>query len=345
MSTALMTGLLLATTSPALAEPVEQEVDTTAQEAVDSEWELLEAQRAELAAERAAVETLRTEVEALQASIEEKSKTQPNAERHGLGEPITVAAEERVDEVVAFGGDVVVSGHVVGDAVSFGGNVHVAEGGRVEGDAVSFGGSVTVDEGGRLLGNRVAMGGPNTGMEVLSALDQHNAAGSVPIAFDATHVLQQMYRRLVLLLSVAGAGVLVVGLFPTRVSAVAQDLEVRPLRAAVVGMLTSGFVVLFSALFAVITLGLGLPVSALMMGLLGLAWLLGFVGLCQAVGDRLPLERRPHGRWLAFLVGVVLVTFFGSLPWIGWFVVMASSIIGVGAAISTRFGAVHTVHT
>ena len=72
--------------------------------------------------------------------------------------------------------------------------------------------------------------------------------------------------------------------------------------------------------------------------MLGLAWLLGFVGLCQTVGDRLPLDLGPHGRWIAFLVGVVLITCLGSLPAIGWLFVSGASLVGLGAAISTRFG-------
>jgi hypothetical protein len=69
-----------------------------------------------------------------------------------------------------------------------------------------------------------------------------------------------------------------------------------------------------------------------------MAWLLGFVGLCQAVGDRLPVQERPHGRWIALLVGVLLMTFLGSLPWVGWVVVGGASLLGIGAALSTRFG-------
>ena len=57
------------------------------------------------------------------------------------------------------------------------------------------------------------------------------------------------------------------------------------------------------------------------------------------MGDRLPVESRPYGRWLAFLVGVVLLTFLGSLPWVGWLVIAGASVLGVGAAISSRFGA------
>ena len=94
----------------------------------------------------------------------------------------------------------------------------------------------------------------------------------------------------------------------------------------------------FSGLFVLLTLGLGTPVSALLMAGLGAAWLFGFVGLCQVVGDRLPFADKPQGRWLTFLVGTMLLTFLGSLPWVGWLVVFTASMVGIGAAITSRFG-------
>jgi cytoskeletal protein CcmA (bactofilin family) len=254
-----------------------------------------------------------------------------------FGELVQIHEGQEVDEVVSFGNDVEVAGHVIGNAVSFGGDVAVTPTGRVDGDVVSFGGQIEVADGAHIGGNRVAMELP-VGLPVTPLEAEDATAGSLHLATDARALLHTLYRRMVFLLSIAGAGVLVVGLFPTRVTRVAQDLETRPIRAAVVGTLATGFLALFAGLFAVVTLGLGLPVSVLLVGLLGLAWLLGFVGLCQAVGDRLPLQDRPHGRWIAFVIGVVLITFLGSLPWVGWMVVGGVSMLGIGSALTTRFG-------
>lgn len=261
------------------------------------------------------------------------------SKRVGIGDPVVVAPDEQVEEVVAFGSDVEVAGRVDGDAVSFGGDVEVQPTGRVHGDAVSFGGQVRVADGGKVDGDRVALEMPMT-LPIATAEPASTGigTGSLHLATDPPVFFSWLYRRLVWMLSVAGAGVLVIGLFPRRVARIAQDVETRPVRAAVVGTLASGFLSLFSVLFAVLTLGLGSPVSLLLVGLLGIAWLLGFVGLCQAVGDRLPVRERPHGRWLAFFVGVVLLTFLGSLPWVGVLVVGGASVLGIGAALSTRFG-------
>ena len=79
-----------------------------------------------------------------------------------------------------------------------------------------------------------------------------------------------------------------------------------------------------------------------MIALLAAAWLFGFVGLCQAIGDQLPFAEKPHGRWLTFLVGMGLVSCVGSLPWVGVLVVFAASMMSVGASIISRFGSSST---
>jgi hypothetical protein len=307
---------------------------------------------------RGEAEALRREMEQLRREVAElrERAADPNdldqppelphraAARTSFGGDVKVGPGEEAEEAVSFGGDVEVAGRVLGDAVSFGGNVVVRPSGLVAGDAVSFGGRVVVEDGGEVDGDRVAMGLPAVAPEPAREPPSDPgrswslaAADLGPVA-QATDLMRGLYRKLVWAMWIAGSGVVVVGLFPRRVAQVAADLESHPVRAAVVGTLSSAFVLLFSLLFSLLTLGLGLPVSLLLVGALGIAWLFGFVGLCQAVGDRLPLRDRPHGRWVAFLVGVLLVTFVGSLPWVGWMVVGAASLVGVGSALSTRFG-------
>ncbi len=316
-------SLLLALISPAAAQPP---------------GGLAPGQAPQLVAEQQA---LREEMAALREAVAElqEDPLPAQAATIGLGKPVDVPPGAQHEEVVAFGSDIVVRGHVIGDAVALGGDVVIAPGGAISGDAVALGGAIQLREGGRLEGEQLAIGVPGAGLDLAPTVDEHHAIGSMQLASDTSLLLQQMFHRLVGMLSIAGAGVLIVGLFPRRVRRVAQDLEQRPVRAATVGVLTSGFVGLFALLLGVSTLGVGLPVSALLALGLAVAWLLGFVGLCEVVGDRLPLERRPHGRWLAFLVGVGLFTLIGSLPWIGWLVIGAASTIGIGAAVSTRFGA------
>jgi hypothetical protein len=254
-----------------------------------------------------------------------------------FGRPAVVAEGQVVEEAVSFGDDVDVAGHVRGDAVSFGGNVILRSTGRIDGDAVSFGGDVQVDPAAAIDGDRVAMGMPAFGTP--TPPEGPTAAGSLFESTDAWSLLAALQRRLFALCVLGGTSVLVVALFPNRVDRVARALEERPVRAAAVGSLATGFLTVFGLLFAIVTLGLGLPITFLLYTMLGVAWLLGFVAVCQAIGDRLPIEQRPQGRWIVLLVAVALLASLGSLPWLGWLLLGGVSVLGIGASITSRFGA------
>jgi hypothetical protein len=266
------------------------------------------------------------ELEAKQAEMEAAAAPAVAPEPVSSGARVSytgdVAVEEGevVDEVAAYGYDVIVEGRVLGDATSFGGDVVVVGKGKVDGDATSFGGEVVVEDGGVVRGDRVSFADDA----------DYEDAGTIAGA------LSSLYHRVVLLLSFAGAGVLLVGLVPSRITRIAEMVEEHPFGTFAAGVLATAFLGIGSLLFAITILGL--PIAFLLLAVLGLAWLMGFVGLCQALGDRLPFQQKHHGRWLAFLIGTVVVTFLGFLPLFGWFLVGVASVIGIGAAVASAFG-------
>ena len=238
---------------------------------------------------------------------------------------VVVQAGESVSEAVAFGGPLDIHGRVEGSAVSFGGDVRVHNGAFIEGDAVSFGGEVYVDDGAAIEGNQITLG--------------QSAAGSLlgaTAAADQTTWLQALARRLVVLLSFAGAGVMVVGLFPRQVDTVARTIATHPVRSGLLGVLLTGLAAILTIVLAATLIGI--PVSLFIAVVVALAWLLGFIGLCQAAGDLLPLDNRGARRWLAFLLGVFALSFISSLPVVGKLALILMSLICIGAALQTRLG-------
>ncbi|MCO4743284.1 MAG: hypothetical protein KC912_00755 [Proteobacteria bacterium] len=264
--------------------------------------------------------------------LEENRESVHHGERIAIGETIVVEVHEEVDEVVSVGGDVDVFGRVLGDATSFGGTVHVHDGGRVDGNAIAIGGHVVVDDNAE-VGGRVPLS-PTGELHIELGEEPEPEATSGTFG----RLLYEIYSHIIFALSFAGVGVLTVGLFPDRVARIARAIQERPVRVAVLG----GFVNLMlsaATFFMAITI-IGLPIAGLLALFLALAWLFGFIGLCQAIGDRLPFEHKPHGRWLAFLVGVVIVTFVSALGPLGVMTLLAASVIGMGAAFHTRLGGV-----
>lgn len=273
----------------------------------------------------ALIRSLREEVRAQGSEIQALRDSKPTATDTGsvaTDGPLVIARGQKADSAVGIGQDVHIRGHVIGDVTAIGANVRIFPTGSVDGDATAVGGVVRVDDGGQIHGNRVMLARD----DLTSGVRDASWSG----------LWASLVNRLVLFLSFAGAGTLVVALFPDRVARVAKQLTDRPGRSLTSGIFGGGVLLLGALLFAVTVIGL--PVSVVLLGLFGLAWLFGFVGLCQAVGDRLPMESKVHGRWLAFVGGSTLVAFLGSLPVLGIVVVGATSALGMGAAISTRLG-------
>lgn len=261
--------------------------------------------------------------ERLRQLDEQRALVPSNEAPQGPGGVVIQAGESR-PEAVSFAGPLDIHGQVTGSAVAFGGDIRVHNGALVMGDAVSFGGQVLVDEGGAVEGNRVTLGEVASGSLVGARSEQR------------PDWVRSLARRLVVLLSFAGAGVLVVGLFPRQVDTVARTISSHPVRSGLLGVLLSGLSVILAALLA-ITL-VGIPVSMFIATVVALAWLLGFIGLCQAAGDLLPLNNSGARRWLAFLLGVFLLSVVSSLPAVGKLVLGALSLVCVGAALHTRLG-------
>jgi hypothetical protein len=270
-------------------------------------------------------------IEALEAQLERVETRLGAAEQQVPAPPrvsstsgaTVIDADETVQEAVSFGGPVIVHGRVRGPAVSFGGDIEIHDGGQVDGDAVSFGGQVRVQDGGEVRGDRLALG-PATAQAWLPGLIDPSGRG------------QSLARRLVLLLSFAGAGVLVVGLFPALVERIAQSLQERPLRAGLVGGLATGLGLAGSVVLAATLIGV--PLALVLLLMVGLSWVLGFIGLCQVIGDTLPIGDVGARRWAAFLAGVAVLASASALPTLGQVLLVTLGLFGAGAAVQTHLG-------
>jgi hypothetical protein len=321
---ALATILALPT---AQAEEAPEGSETSTTEAPPNLEAIIEGLETRLEAAEERINTLEAQKISARLGSLEESGEQPllNAQTEQweqIGKTLQVPAGTVTERAVGLGGPVVVSGHVTGHAVSFGGDVHVMETGRVDGDIVSFGGKVIVHPGGKVQGDRLAMSGQRAAESI----------GRMPSGFGPDGAI----HKLVLFLALGGIGVLVVGLFPDRVERVSDALQTQPLRYVLAGIATTITVAVTATLLAVTLLGL--PLAALLLLFTVGAWLVGFVALCQAAGDQLPLGRHRGNATLTFLVGVALLFALGLLPVVGPVLFTLTLFPCIGAAAATRFG-------
>lgn len=248
-----------------------------------------------------------------------------------LGRNLVVEGEAQRD-VAVIGGDAEISGLVAGSVIVLGGSVRLGATARVEGDVFAVGGQVTTVAGAEVGGRAVAY--PSLGAAWLTLLEGPSlglSAGS-PVVLAAKLALLTAWLALALgLLAVSGRSVLAT-----------SDLVVtEPLRAFVTGL--TAVIALF-----VVALGLtafvpgiaGLPLLLLVVLFALLLKLWGMVAVFHALGDwlsRAVLKKRLQPVNAA-TAGLVVLGCLKLVPWLGTVVWWAATLVGVGVALSTKFG-------
>lgn len=248
-----------------------------------------------------------------------------------LGRDLRVEGDALAD-VVAVDGSVVIDGLVQGDVIVLGGDVRLLPGGRVAGDVFVLGGDVTTRGGATIGGRTVAY--PSVSRAWLTLLEGPSLglpSGS-PLVIGAKLALLCGWLVLLLLLfATAGREVL----------ATSESVVADPFRNFLVG-LTAVLSLVLTALFltSLSTSLLGVPLLFLAVFVALVLKLWGMVAVFHALGDWLS-RRMLHGRLVplsAATVGLLLLGATKLLPWIGVWTWTVATLIGVGAALSTKLG-------
>lgn len=248
-----------------------------------------------------------------------------------LGRNLVVEGEAQRD-VAVVSGDAEIDGLVAGSVIVLGGSVRLGATARVTGDVFAVGGQVTTEPGAQIGGRSVAY--PSLGAAWLTLLEGPSlglSAGS-PVVLAAKLALLTAWLALALgLLAVSGRSVL----------ATSELVASEPLRSFLTGL--TAVISLF-----VLALGLtafapgiaGVPLVLLVVLFAVLLKLWGLVAVFHALGDwltRTVLKRRVQPVNAA-TVGLVVLGGLKLVPWLGTVVWWAATLVGVGVALSTKFG-------
>ena len=248
-----------------------------------------------------------------------------------LGRNLVVEGEAQRD-VAVVSGDAEIDGLVAGSVIVLGGSVRLGATARVTGDIFAVGGQVMTEPGAQIGGRSVAY--PSLGAAWLTLLEGPSlglSAGS-PVVLAAKLALLTAWLALALgLLAVSGRSVL----------ATSELVASEPLRSFLTGL--TAVISLF-----VLALGLtafapgiaGVPLVLLVVLFAVLLKLWGLVAVFHALGDwltRTVLKRRLQPVNAA-TVGLVVLGGLKLVPWLGTVVWWAATLVGVGVALSTKFG-------
>jgi hypothetical protein len=279
------------------------------------------------------------------------------------GEDVRIGPNEVVQNLEAFGGDVLILGRVEGNVHALGGDVTVRGpilgnlevlGGdalvknEVHGDVKSVGGDVVVESvihGDLLLdGGDVAMGANG---RVLGAVKHNNGAGAANVLVDSAptppwlkRIVPGMISAPALLFGVlklmawAGAFIVSLGflwLDRLRLATAIDSLSEDPLRTFAWGAIAAVGSICGAGLLAVTILGI--PVAVLLIVLLGAALYVGLGEGAAAVGAFLPVQWLKDRPVLQISAGTLILAAHSLLSWFGTMVMFASALLGLGALV------------
>ena len=242
---------------------------------------------------------------------------------------------EALAGVTALNGSVTISGRVRGDVTVLGGDLTLAAKAEVEGDALVLGGRFVASRGARLSGRAVAY--PTISSAWLTLLEGPSLglnAGS-PLVLGAKLGLVAAWLALTLLLFATAGRPLV---------RTADEIRVEPLRCFAAGLVGLSTIVLTALFFSAVLPSLvALPMLALVV-LAALALKLwGMVAVFHGCGRWLAkLAAGERSRRLvqmhAAVLGLVVLGALKLLPYLGIWTWTAASLVGMGAAMRTKFG-------
>ena len=245
-----------------------------------------------------------------------------SGDRVVLSGNVRVPNGETAGEVVVFSGNVAVGGLVRGDVVVFSGRVAVT--GQVSGDVVSFEGPV-------ILGPSAQVGGDVIARDAVTRHPGAQVGGTVgsgfPVAIRAPALLSgRLGLWLSTTFSVLVLGLLLIWIAPRASDAVHQTFLDSKLRSVLLGLAWFVGLPVLACLLAVTLVGLpfgmGLLLALALLYSVAYTWGIWIVG-------RLILPSR--NRFLAFLLGWVIVSALALVPYLDVVLWVVVAIPGLGA--------------
>jgi hypothetical protein len=261
-----------------------------------------------------------------------------------FGDDIIIDEDELVDgDVVAIFGSVVVDGAVEGDVVAVMGGITLGPNGEIDGDAVAVGGSVDKERGGRIGGETVSIG--------TAAMVPRACPIGMAGLFSRSGKLFVLIMWTILLIVL---GLIVIAVAKRPVGNVSVRARKEAFKMGLIGLLTEVLVLPVIALFCITLIGIPIGLVAIPL-VFALALLLGYVGVSQAIGERMG-EGAQRSVYMNMAVGILVLQGLLILGWIvrlpggglaivgnvigfiGWAVVYVAGTVGLGAVIMSKFG-------
>lgn len=249
---------------------------------------------------------------------------------------VTVFEGSTVDEAVAYGGKLDVLGHVTGDAVAFGGDIHLGPKAVVDGDVTSFGGKVLKEDGAQIRGERVQLGGDGVMRAIEKSLNRQHHSWRHNSPWSPNPPTSWLPSLLIQFALDFALGFLFILFAPTRMKLIEGELLRDPIKCVLAGLL-GVFAIGFLAVLLTVTV-IGIPFALCLLLLTCIAIAMGLAAVAMEVGTRVPLFQGRKTQAAVLALGVVVLLLVSLIPVLGPVVLSILALFSLGAVIRTRLG-------
>ena len=265
-----------------------------------------------------------------------------------VGESVTLASNERTDNIVVFGGDITVMGHVRQTVVAIGGTVRVS--GSVGDAVVAVGQDVVLEAGATVDGDVIAVGGdvrrdPAASVQgdvTVVAWSGLGESWDEIIGFGLLAFLGlSIWGFLGWLVVMFVVGWLLLSLLPKPMERQTEALRTSPMHMLGWGVLA--FLLFVPLIMLMVLTILGIFLIPILVLAYVYAGVIGVVVSALLLGHRLsdPLKRDSISPVAALAIGLVMLGLIRLIPVLGAIVTLILWLFGFGIILGTRFGTRH----
>jgi hypothetical protein len=245
-----------------------------------------------------------------------------------IGSDVTVEEGSTVHSVFTIGGQITVGGTVEQSVTAVGGSVVLTKTAVVKGNVTALGGVIVMARDAQIDGNLMEINSSNIINTITAALSSEWEGWSWIFAFVS----------LAIFLVILVLALLIVALLPKPIRIVSEAITEQSFKVVLCGILGLVLIAPLALLLTISVVGIALiPLEVIVVVC---SVLMGFIAVGQLIGGMaLHWIGRPNpGTLRATFWGLILLWLIGWIPYIGWMVKAIAIVIGLGAALITRFG-------
>lgn len=246
-----------------------------------------------------------------------------------VNRPVTVAAGDTVDVVVVIDDNAIIDGQVTEILVVVNGTATVN--GVVTGDIVVAEGALVMNDGATasditLFRSGMTQAGSAT---ITGDVNEQDSYTGFTWGLTIFSVVFWIGATIAILL----AGLAIMAIFGRQMDRAIQLISTRPLESAVAGFVTWVLIPVL-AILTFITI-IGIPVSlGLLFVVIPLMAMMGYMASAYWLGALVvTMMNIRAGRYLALVIGLVLLTLVGAVPWLGGLTTFLATLVGTGAIV------------